>query len=95
MVRRTIVADLPARVFRISYSGELGYEINVPAGRAAALWQAVTRAGAPFGLMPYGLEALDVLRIEKGHLSVGTGIERVLQDIFGGKPGTPTDGPNR
>jgi sarcosine oxidase subunit alpha len=74
-VREGRIADLPARVFRISFSGELGYEVNVPAHQAAALWQAVSRAGDAYGLMPYGLEALDVLRIEKGHLSVGTEID--------------------
>ncbi len=78
------VAGLPARVFRISFSGELGYEINVPASHATALWNAVRRAGDPFGLMPYGLEALDVLRIEKGHLSVGTEIDgRTTADDLG------------
>ena len=62
-VREGRVAGLPARVFRISFSGELGYEINVPAHHAAALWQTVSRAGDVFGLVPYGLEALDVLRV--------------------------------
>jgi sarcosine oxidase subunit alpha len=83
-VREGRLAGLPARVFRISFSGELGYEINVPTGRATALWQAVRRAGDAFGLMPYGLEALDVLRIEKGHLSVGTEIDgRTTADDLG------------
>jgi len=83
-VREGRLAGLPARVFRISFSGELGYEINVPASHATALWQAVRRAGDPFGLMPYGLEALDVLRIEKGHLSIGTEIDgRTTADDLG------------
>jgi sarcosine oxidase subunit alpha len=83
-LREGRVAGLPARVFRISFSGELGYEINVPAGYAPALWQAVSRAGDPFDLMPYGLEALDVLRIEKGHFSVGTEIDgRTTADDLG------------
>jgi sarcosine oxidase subunit alpha len=83
-VREGRLAGLPARVFRISFSGELGYEINVPASHATALWHAVRRAGDPFGLMPYGLEALDVLRIEKGHLSVGTEIDgRTTADDLG------------
>ncbi len=74
-VREGTVAGIPARVFRISFSGELGYEINVPADFATALWDALDAAGAAFGLMPYGLEALDVLRIEKGHVSVGAEID--------------------
>lgn len=56
-----------ARVFRISYSGELGFEVYVGARRADRLWDAVVEAGTPFGITPYGVEALDVMRIEKGH----------------------------
>ncbi len=74
-VRQGVVAGLPARVFRVSFSGELGYEINVPAGYADALWDRVMSVGEPFGLMPYGLEALDIMRIEKGHISIGTEID--------------------
>ncbi len=74
-VRQGMVAGLPSRVFRVSFSGELGFEINVPAGYADALWDRVMDAGKPYGLMPYGLEALDVMRIEKGHVSVGTEID--------------------
>ncbi|MBI3512544.1 MAG: sarcosine oxidase subunit alpha, partial [Proteobacteria bacterium] len=65
------LAGLPARVFRISFSGERAYEIYAPADYAAALWQAVVDAGAPFGLMAYGTEAMGVLRIEKGHFVPG------------------------
>jgi sarcosine oxidase subunit alpha len=62
------VAGIPARIFRISFSGELSYEVNVPADQGLALWGALMEAGAPHGLVPYGLEALSVLRIEKGHI---------------------------
>ena len=62
---------IPARLFRISYSGELAYEIHVPADRGRAMWEAVIAAGEPFGLMPYGTEAMSTLRIEKGHVVVG------------------------
>jgi len=67
--------QIPCRVFSVSFSGELSYEINVPAGFASALFQRVIERGASFGITPYGLEALDVLRIEKGHLSIGTEID--------------------
>ncbi|MGB3313461.1 MAG: glycine cleavage T C-terminal barrel domain-containing protein, partial [Albidovulum sp.] len=67
--------DLPVRVFSVSYSGELSYEINTQAGFAEELWRRVIREGARWGITPYGIEALDVLRIEKGHLSVGTEID--------------------
>ena len=62
---------IPARLFRISYSGELAYEIHVPADRGRAMWEAVIAAGEPLGLMPYGTEAMSTLRIEKGHVVVG------------------------
>lgn len=60
-----------ARLFRMSYSGELAYEIHVPADRGRALWEAVLAAGEAFGIMPYGTEAMGTLRIEKGHVVIG------------------------
>ena len=68
---RSTEGDLHARLFRMSYSGELAYEIHVPADRGQSLWDAVMAAGGPFGLMPYGTEAMSTLRIEKGHIVVG------------------------
>ncbi len=62
---------IPARLFRMSYSGELAYEIHVHADRGREMWDAVLLAGAPFGLMPYGTEAMSTLRIEKGHVVIG------------------------
>jgi sarcosine oxidase subunit alpha len=69
--RECRIAGIPARVFRISFSGERAYEINVPAGYGAALWDALLEAGAPHGIMGYGTESMGVLRIEKGHFVVG------------------------
>jgi sarcosine oxidase subunit alpha len=63
------VANRPARVFRISFSGELAYEIATPAGHAETVWNAVMQAGEPLGITPYGVEALGLLRIEKGHVA--------------------------
>ncbi len=57
----------PARLFRISFSGELAYEIAVPARYGHALMDALMQAGQPYNVMPYGTEALGVMRIEKGH----------------------------
>jgi len=68
---RTGAGVIPARLFRMSYSGELAYEIHVPADRGRAMWEALVAAGAPSGLMPYGTEAMSTLRIEKGHVVVG------------------------
>ena len=65
------VADIPARVFRVSFTGELSYEINVPASFGLALWNACITAGEKFGLTPFGTEALHVLRAEKGYIAAG------------------------
>jgi sarcosine oxidase subunit alpha len=58
---------VPARLFRLSFSGEMAYEIAVPAAYGDALVKALFVAGREFGVIPYGTEALGVLRIEKGH----------------------------
>ena len=59
------------RVFRVSFSGELAFEINVESDSAAALWQLLMRAGGAFGITPYGTETMHVLRAEKGFVIVG------------------------
>ena len=59
----------PLRILRASFSGELAYELHCAADEAASLWQALRAAGSDRGVRPYGLEALDVLRIEKGYLT--------------------------
>jgi sarcosine oxidase subunit alpha len=61
------VAGVPARLYRLSFSGELAYEIGVPARFGDSLVRRIMEAGAAFGIAPYGTEALGVLRIEKGH----------------------------
>jgi sarcosine oxidase subunit alpha len=70
-VREGRVHDIPARLFRVSFTGELGYEINVPADYGDAVWQAVYAAGERHGIAPYGTEAMHVLRAEKGYIIVG------------------------
>ncbi len=65
------VAGVPARVFRISFTGELQYEINVPWHEGPALWRAMMEAGAEFDITPYGTETMHVLRAEKGFIIVG------------------------
>jgi sarcosine oxidase subunit alpha len=64
--------SIPARLLRISYSGELAYEIHVPAHHGRAMWEAVMAAGKAHGIMPYGTEAMSTLRIEKGHVVIGS-----------------------
>jgi glycine cleavage system aminomethyltransferase T len=66
---RATLAGIAGRLFRISFSGELAYELAVPAAHALTLWTAALTAGAPFGIRPYGLDALNTLRIEKGHVT--------------------------
>lgn len=63
------IAGVPGRIFRISFSGELAFEVSVPARYAWHVWTAILAAGAPFDIRPYGLDALNVLRIEKGHVA--------------------------
>ncbi|HSY08209.1 MAG TPA: sarcosine oxidase subunit alpha family protein [Steroidobacteraceae bacterium] len=58
-----------ARLFRISFSGELAYELAVPARFGDSAIRAILSAGEPFGVVPYGIEALSVMRIEKGHVT--------------------------
>ncbi|MCR6629845.1 MAG: 2Fe-2S iron-sulfur cluster-binding protein [Magnetospirillum sp.] len=70
-IRTGTVADIPARLMRIGFGGELGYEIHVPASRGAELWDKVVQAGAGHGIRPVGIEAQRVLRLEKGHIIVG------------------------
>jgi len=61
----------PARAYRISFSGELSYEISVPASRGRALWDRLMQAGEEFGVTPYGTEGLHVMRAEKGFIMIG------------------------
>jgi sarcosine oxidase subunit alpha len=70
-VRSGHVAGAAARLMRVGFVGELGYEIHVAAGRGPEVWQALYAAGVPRGLRPFGVEAQRVLRLEKGHFIVG------------------------
>jgi sarcosine oxidase subunit alpha len=67
----TLASGVPARICRISFSGELAYEINVPSWYGLATWEDVAAAGAEFNITPYGTEAMHVLRAEKGYPIVG------------------------
>ena len=70
-MREGRAAGVPARVFRISFSGEAAYEINVPANCARHVWDALMDAGEEFDMTPYGTETMHVLRAEKGFIIVG------------------------
>ena len=66
---RATIAGCPVLLLRISFSGELAYEIHTPADYGTAVWQALLAAGAADGIVPYGTEAMGTLRIEKGHVA--------------------------
>ena len=65
------IGGFDCRVYRISFSGELSYEIAVPAGQGLAFWAALMDAGEEFGVMPYGTECLHIMRAEKGFIMIG------------------------
>ncbi|GAA6198916.1 2Fe-2S iron-sulfur cluster-binding protein [Aquicoccus sp. SU-CL01552] len=77
----------PMRIARVSFTGEISFEMSVPASRAGALWDAMVVAGKPHGVGPFGIEALSILRAEKGFIIIGkdTDGETMPQDLgFGG-----------
>ena len=69
--REGAVAGARARVMRIGFVGEWGYELHVPAAMGVYVWQELLRAGEPDGIRPFGVAALRLLRLEKGHVIVG------------------------
>jgi sarcosine oxidase subunit alpha len=66
-----VIGGFNVRIYRISFSGELSFEIAVDAGHAQALWEGLLAAGADLGVMPYGTECLHILRAEKGFIMIG------------------------
>ena len=66
-----LIGGFNVRVYRISFSGELSYEIAVDAGQGQAFWDALMAVGADLGVMPYGTECLHILRAEKGFIMIG------------------------
>jgi sarcosine oxidase subunit alpha len=69
--REGVVAGVPARICRVSFTGELSFEIHVAGWHGLHVWDAVLRAGRAFGITTYGTEAMHVLRAEKGFVIVG------------------------
>ncbi|AWN52612.1 sarcosine oxidase subunit alpha family protein [Methylobacterium sp. 17Sr1-1] len=70
-MRSGTICGVPTRLFRVSFTGELGFEINVPSDHALTVWEAVCAAGEAHGITPYGTETMHVLRAEKGYIIVG------------------------
>lgn len=70
-VREGLICGVPTRLFRVSFTGELGFEINVPSDFGRALWERLMAEGAAYDITPYGTETMHVLRAEKGFILVG------------------------
>ena len=70
-VRSVLLDGVPIRIFRVSFTGEVSYELNIPADYAESLWQSLLELGSEDNITPLGMEALNILRIEKGFLEVG------------------------
>ena len=69
-VRQGTVAGIAARILRVGFVGELGYEVHVPARHAERLWDTLMQAGAGLGIRPFGVETQRLLRLEKGHVII-------------------------
>ena len=69
--REGTLCGVPARILRASFTGEISYEISVPANYGQSLWQTLMAAGETYGITPFGIESLMLLRTEKGYLHVG------------------------
>lgn len=72
------ICGVPTRLFRISFTGERGYEVNVPARYGRAIWEKLHAAGQAYGITPYGTETMHVLRAEKGYIIVGQDTDGTL-----------------
>lgn len=70
-VREGTICGVPTRLFRVSFTGELGFEVNVPSAYGRAVWERILAEGQCFGITPYGTEAMHVLRAEKGYIVIG------------------------
>ncbi|WAC28962.1 sarcosine oxidase subunit alpha [Ancylobacter sp. SL191] len=70
-VREGHICGVPTRLFSVSFTGELGFEVNVPAEYGRFIWEAIYASGERFGITPYGTETMHVLRAEKGYIIVG------------------------
>ena len=75
------VAGLPARVARVSFTGESSFEVSVPAGYGLSLWTALMHSGQRYGITPYGTEAMHVLRAERGFIIAGQDTDGTVTPI--------------
>lgn len=82
--RAGTLGGIPVRVLRVGFVGELGYEIHVPSRYGEALWDMLMEAGAQDGLVPFGVEAQRILRLEKGHIIVGQDTDGLTHPVEAG-----------
>ena len=75
------VAGLPARVARVSFTGESSFEISVPSAYGLSLWTALTHSGQRYGITPYGTEAMHILRAERGFIIAGQDTDGTVTPI--------------
>jgi sarcosine oxidase subunit alpha len=78
------VAGVPAVLLRIGFVGETGWEIHVPAEAGVHLWKTILKAGEPFGIQPFGVEAQRLLRLEKRHVLVGVDTDAISTPVAAG-----------
>jgi len=83
-VREGHVAGIPARMLRVGFVGELGYELHVPAHQGEALWDKLMEAGADAGIRPFGVEAQRMLRLEKGHIIISQDTDGLTHPVEAG-----------
>ncbi|MCP1469776.1 sarcosine oxidase subunit alpha [Sphingobium sp. OAS761] len=84
--RQGLVGGMAARILRVSYTGDLSYEINVPASRVPELWDRLMAAGAGHGIAPVGIDAWMLLRTEKGYLHIGADTDGTTTPLDVGWP---------
>lgn len=82
--RTGTLAGIPVRVLRVGFVGELGYEIHTPSRYGEALWDMLMEAGAQDGIVPFGVEAQRILRLEKGHIIVGQDTDGLTHPVEAG-----------
>ena len=82
-VKQISINGIPALIFRISFSGELAYEVNVPADYGEYVWRRIMEKGKTDNITPYGTEAMAIMRIEKGHVAGGELDGRTTPDDLG------------
>ncbi len=80
-IRSAKIADVPCRLLRIGFTGELSYEIHCPSGYALYVWEALMDAGREFGIAPFGVEAQRILRLEKAHIIVGQDTDAISDPL--------------